>query len=159
MGCLQVLRRDKLSEMEKRRLGLPQAELLRLNDWSEPAGWMLALFSDLAGLLLLLANPAPESELAGPVRPVLGLAWLILAFFAATGARSGLLLTAEGVEVRSRLRTKSLGWDEIGGFAFDQTPFGLGFGFSLMTGTSSLFPAFVRGLPRNSVERKGSPVS
>lgn len=99
---------------------LPEGELLRLNDWAEPAGWMLALFAGLAGLFLLLTNPAPGGNLGGPLRPVLAVAWLGLAFLAGSGARAGLIARSDGIEVRFRLRSSRFAWSDISTFELHQ---------------------------------------
>jgi hypothetical protein len=96
---------------------LPEGELIRLNDWAEPGGWALALFAGLAGILLLFTDPAPGSELSGPLRPVLAAIWLVLAFLAGSGARAGLVVRPEGIEVRWRIRSSTFSWGDISTFA------------------------------------------
>ena len=100
---------------------LPEGEVLRLNDWVVPAGWMLALFAVLGGALLILTDPAPGSEFDSPLTPLIGLAWLAFAFFVATGSRSGLVVKAECVEVRFRIRSTTISWSEISEFVLPQS--------------------------------------
>lgn len=112
---------DKLKDHRNDREPLPEGEVLRLNDWAESAGWVLALFAGLAGGLLLFTDPAPDSNLSGPLRPLLGAVWFGLAFLAASGARSGLVIRSGGVEVRSRFRSSTFSWPDIDEFVLKQS--------------------------------------
>lgn len=103
---------------------LPEGEVLRLNEWTEPAGWMLGLFAGLAGALLLFTDPASGGNLDGPLRPVLAVIWLALAFVAASGARSGLVVRPEGIEVRGRIRSSTFSWGDISSFALKRSMLG-----------------------------------
>ncbi len=88
---------QELQKSEAGRARLPEEEVLRLNEWAEPAGWILAVLAGLAGCLLLFTDPASDSNLSGPLRPALAAAWLGLAFLAGSGARSELNRRAASV--------------------------------------------------------------
>jgi len=101
------------SEVDSHSPLLPEGEVLRPNDWSQPAAWMLALFAVGAGLLLLLTEPARGSSLTGSLRPVLGLAWIAFGLISISKVRAGVLVQKDGIEVRSRLHASSYQWSAI----------------------------------------------
>lgn len=110
-------RSDQTSPIEHRPL--PEGELLRPNDWSQPAICMLAFFAVGIGLFLLLTSPAEGSSLAGPLRPVYALAWIVFGLLPLRKVRAGVIVEKDGIVVRSpRLRSTSYQWREIKEFAF-----------------------------------------
>lgn len=93
---------------------LAEGEVLRLNDWAVPALWCLGVAAGLAGLFLVFVDPLRHGALDGPLRPLLGLAWLGFGAIAGLGARAGLIVDQEGITVRPRYgRSKHFAWDEI----------------------------------------------
>jgi hypothetical protein len=89
---------------ESEPVKLPEGAVLRLNDWAEPAAWILGLAAGLIGVFLLVVSPSPHSQLGGSLRPVLGLAWLAFGVMAASGARAGVVVGKDGIVVRTRFR-------------------------------------------------------
>lgn len=77
---------------------LPERQLLRLNDWAEPLGWVLAVAAASAGIFLLLVDPASAPS-DGSLRPLPGLVWLAFGLFMAAGSRAGLMVERNGVSL------------------------------------------------------------
>jgi hypothetical protein len=105
-----------MSESNSYPGNLPEGEILRPNDWAEPAAWMLGLAAGLIGVFFLVVSPSPHSQLGGSLRPLLGLAWLAFGVMAASGARAGVVVGKDGIVVRTRFRQSSYRWAEIRGF-------------------------------------------
>lgn len=141
---------EKTQDLDADRVLLPEDELLRLNEWAEPGGWMLALVAALAGALLLFTDPAPGSDLDGPLRPVLGAVWFALAFLAGSGARSGLVVKPEGVEVRWRIRSASFSWEEISAFALQRGVFRSSLKMHLSNGSNLRVVGFEAKSPKEA---------
>jgi PH (Pleckstrin Homology) domain-containing protein len=99
-----------------------EGEVLRLNGWAELAGWIFAVAAGLAAFLLL-SGPAPGSDLDGLPRFLSGVVWLGFAFLAGSGARAGLVVGPNGVEVRARIRSSRFSWPEITDFALRRSIF------------------------------------
>lgn len=95
---------------------LPEGEVLRLNDWSEPAGWVLAGFAILAGALLIPIPPFGLPGSSGRAYSLLGLAWLCFGLYIAGNTRSGLVVRPDGVTLRGWIRESHHGWAEIESF-------------------------------------------
>jgi hypothetical protein len=100
---------------------LPEEKLLRLNDWAEPAGWVLAIFALLVGLFLLMVEPARSSSFDGSLRPILGAAWVIFGLFMAGGARAGIVVHREGISVQGTLRKRHCSWNQLAGFQLSKS--------------------------------------
>jgi hypothetical protein len=95
---------------------VPTGQLLRSNDWSIPAAWAMCAFGVFAGLFFILVSPSPGSEFDGPLRPVLGLAWIGFGIMSVNKVRAGVIVEKEGIVVRSRIRSDRYQWSEINEF-------------------------------------------
>lgn len=95
---------------------LPEGKLLRLNDWAEPGGWVVAGVVVLFGVVLLLPPASPSSHLDGSLRPVAGLVWVGLGLMMAGGARSGLIVDHDGIAVQGLWRRNQWRWEEVDAF-------------------------------------------
>jgi hypothetical protein len=99
---------------------LPEGEVLRLNDWAVPGSWVLGGFALIAGLFLI-GFPAPKSSnLAGPLRPVLGLVWLGMGLLIVGGGRSGLIVESDGIAVQGLVKRTRWTWSQVAGFELRQ---------------------------------------
>lgn len=101
---------------------LPEGELLRLNDWSGLAAWILACLAFLLGVFLLVSPPSQLHHFDGSLRPVLGLIWLSVGLMIAGGARSGLIVDQQGITVQGLIRRTHFNWSEVALFEL-KTPF------------------------------------
>src|SRR4051794_32393252 len=99
------------ADREKDR-GLPEGELLRLNESSHIAGWALAIGMSLLGLIFLVTSGSPSQHSDGSLRPVLGLVWLGFGLMIAAEARSGVIVRKDGIVVRGWLRRRQWAWSE-----------------------------------------------
>lgn len=95
---------------------LPEGQLLRPNDWSIAAAWVMCTVAVCAGLFLILVPPSPGSQLTGPYRPVLGLTWIGCGIMFVSKVRSGVTVEREGILVRSRIGSSRFRWSEINEF-------------------------------------------
>lgn len=92
---------------------LPEGELLRLNDWSQTAAWALAIVVGLLGIMLITTKGSPSQHFDGSLRPVVGLVWLGFGLMIAGEARSGLIVSEQGVLVQGWLRRRRWNWSEV----------------------------------------------
>jgi len=99
-------------DREKDR-GLPEGNLLRLNESSHIASWALAIGVSLLGLMFLVTNGSPSQNSDGSLLPVLGLVWLGFGLMIAAEARSGLIVRKDGIVVQGWLRRRDWAWSEI----------------------------------------------
>jgi hypothetical protein len=106
------------TEVEKEVL--PEGETLRLNEWAEPAAWLLAGFAAFLGAFLLIVPASKPPRFDGPLRPVVGLIWLAIGLMIAGGARSGLIVAKRGITVQGFVRRSSLTWSQIAEFEIKQ---------------------------------------
>lgn len=95
---------------------LPEGELLRLNDWSQPAAWALAVVVGLLGVMLITTKGSPSQHFDGSLRPVVGLVWLGFGLMIAGEARSGLIVDEQGLSVQGWIRRRRWNWSEVDGF-------------------------------------------
>lgn len=102
---------------------LPEDEVLRLNEWAEPAAWAFAFIAACAGGLLAFTDPSPHSELVGPGRLVLAAIWFAFALLFASSARAGLIIRDGKLEVRWRIRTRAVPWHEVTEFEYQRAAF------------------------------------
>lgn len=110
--------------MEQGKELIPEGERLRLNDWTETLGWVLAIAAGLAGLFLLLRTPAPHSDFRGPLRYVLAVGWLGFGLIVASGARAGVIVRKWGITLQTRLRHLDYDWSEIAEFRLKRSMIG-----------------------------------
>jgi len=99
----------------------PEGERLRLNDWGEPAAWVLAAIAALAGLFLLIVTPDKPSDIDGIRRVILALIWFGFGLIIAGGARSGLIVDDSGITVQGWIRRRRWNWSEVSGFELRRT--------------------------------------
>lgn len=95
---------------------VPKGQLLRPNDWSIAVAWVMFTCFALIGLFLILVPPSSGSHFDGPLRPVLGLAWIGFGIMAVSKVRSGVTVEKEGILVRSRVGSARYQWSEITDF-------------------------------------------
>jgi hypothetical protein len=96
---------------------VPEGQLLRPNDWSIAAAWVLFTIAVSAGLFLLLRPPAtPHSELTGSYRLILGFLWIGFGLMAVSKVRSGVTVEKDGILVRSRIGSSRYRWSQISEF-------------------------------------------
>jgi hypothetical protein len=101
---------------------LPEGQLLRLNDWQETGAWGLAVLAGAAGLFLLLVPSLRHHHYHGPLRELVGVAWLGIGLFLAGMARSGMLVDSEGIILQGVIKRSRWKWSEVIGFHL-KTPF------------------------------------
>lgn len=142
------------SRSEPEQTALPERAILRVNDWAEPATWILGLAASLIGLFLLVVSPSPHSHLGGPLRPVLGLAWLAFGAMVASGARAGVAVEKDGIGVRTRFRRSSYRWSEIRDFELRPSPFRPSLCIHLRNGRDIRAVGFASNRPANASEPK-----
>jgi hypothetical protein len=99
---------------------LPEGELLRLNEWGEALGWLLAGFVFLLGLVLLIFQPAAHGHLEGPQRQLLGLVWIAFGAMIATNMRRGLIVDQSGIIIQRTFRRSHRTWADIERFELKQ---------------------------------------
>jgi hypothetical protein len=121
---------------------LPEGETLRLNEWGESLGWLLAGFAFLLGVFLLLVGPSPHGNLGGPLRPVLGLVWMAFGAMIAGGVRSGLIVEESGIIVQGPLRRKHWAWYEVEAFEIKQAFYRQALRIMLVDGKQVSTPGF-----------------
>lgn len=121
-------------EIDRHNLQLPEGEVLRLNEWREPAGWVLAICMALAGAYLLLVPASHPPRFDGPLRFVLGAGWLFFAAFMAGTIRAGVEVRHDGVLVRRLIRTSQWNWNEIAEFRLRRSIFRPGLQMLLRSG-------------------------
>ncbi len=113
-----------MEHLEQGKELLPEGERLRLNDWAETLGWVLAIAAGLAGLFLLLRAPSPDSDFHGPLRYVLAVGWLGFGLLVASGARAGVIVRERGITIQTRLRHFDYDWSEIAEFRLKRSMIG-----------------------------------
>lgn len=121
---------------------LPEGELLRLNDWSQTAAWALAIVVGLLGVMLITTKGSPSQHFDGSLRPVVGLIWLGFGLMIAGEARSGLIVSEQGVLVQGWLRRRRWSWPEIGEFKLKRPFLRQSLRISLADGGTVTTPGF-----------------
>jgi Bacterial PH domain len=109
-----------MSDSDPNKEILPEGELLRLNEWGEALGWLLAGFAFLLGLFLLVVSPLKHGQLDGPLRPVLGLVWMAFGAMIGWNMRRGLIVDQAGIIVQRSFRRRRWTWPEIERFELKQ---------------------------------------
>jgi hypothetical protein len=92
---------------------LPEGQLLRPNDWSIAAAWVLCAIAICAGLFLLLTPPSPGGHFTGSYRIIPGFWWIAFGVMAVSKVRSGVTVEKDGILVRSRIGSSRFRWSEI----------------------------------------------
>lgn len=103
---------------------VPEGERLRLNDWTEPLGWVLAVASVLAGLFILRQVFVPHNYFRSPAGFVLGVGWLAFGLLVASGARAGVIVRKAGITLQTRLRQFDYDWSDIAQFRLKRSMIG-----------------------------------
>lgn len=99
------------AEMQER---LPEGRLLRLNDWAEPAGWLLTGVVIFLGFVALLTPSISSHSVSA--RIFAGIIWIGVGVMIGGGVRSGIILDKSGITVRGMFRSRHLDWSEIRSF-------------------------------------------
>lgn len=114
---------------------LPEGEVLQINEWREPLGWILVIFMVFAGAYLLLVPASHPPRFDGPLRFVVGAGWFLFAAFLAGAIRAGVVVCSDGVLVRTLLRENSWDWKEIAEFRLRRSIYRPGLQILLQNGT------------------------
>ncbi len=133
---------ERLQAPGRDQVVLPENEVLRLNDWAESAAWVFAVVAALAGALLAFTDPSPGSDITGPIRFVMAVIWFAFAFVFGSSARAGLVINGDNLEVRWRIRSRVVSWQDIATFELQRSAFRPPLRMKLQTGEELRVPGF-----------------
>lgn len=121
-----------MTDSEAQKPVLYEDEVLRLNEWSEPASWVLAVCAFLAGAYFLFAFGPPWA--GSPGHLLFGVAWLVFGALIWSAARVGVIVCSDGVLIRTYLHESHRNWEEIAEFSLRHSVYRPGLQVRLVSG-------------------------
>ena len=102
------------------RSDLPEEEPLRLNEWSEPLAWLVAVAATGLGVFDILSGPSAHADGQWWVNHVY---LVLLGPFIGRSAMAGIWVQPDGIRLRTMLHTYDLSWPEVESFRIRKAVF------------------------------------